>query len=188
MTRTRIGRASNGLPRSPAGTLANAQNKRFKQLGPRRPRSRLFSPRCHPRRAFLKWRRIEADFRCQPGKPSRGAMGQGTSGARGGSCWWLRGWSTAPVAASGSSRARLGTWITPTTGGYSGPSHSHCNRARRSGARNGRPVVNLDDYQDDPARGIYWGPPGLNGEPMRWSRPWFEWRNDPTLLIPDWAG
>jgi len=72
----------------------------------------------------------------------------------------------------------------PCLRGYLGPSHSHCNRAGRAGTRNGRPVVNLDDYQDDPARGIYWGPPGLNGDPMRWSRPWFEWRKDPNLADP----
>ena len=34
-------------------------------------------------------------------------------------------------------------------------------------------------YQDDPERGIYWGPPSdITGRPMRWSRPWHDWRNE----------
>jgi hypothetical protein len=35
-------------------------------------------------------------------------------------------------------------------------------------------------YEDDPEAGIFWGPPSrLGGEPIRWSRRWFDWRNDP---------
>jgi hypothetical protein len=34
--------------------------------------------------------------------------------------------------------------------------------------------------EDDPEAGIYWAPPSKpEGEPRRWSRPWFAWRNDP---------
>jgi hypothetical protein len=33
---------------------------------------------------------------------------------------------------------------------------------------------------DDPERGIFWGPPdGETGEPRRWSRVWWDWRDDP---------
>jgi hypothetical protein len=34
-------------------------------------------------------------------------------------------------------------------------------------------------YEDDPEAGIYWGPKQPNGMMTRWSRPWFDWRNDP---------
>jgi 5-methylcytosine-specific restriction endonuclease McrA len=31
-------------------------------------------------------------------------------------------------------------------------------------------------FEDDPERGIFWGPPGLDGKPIRWSRAWYDWR------------
>jgi HNH endonuclease len=32
-------------------------------------------------------------------------------------------------------------------------------------------------FEDDPERGIYWGPPSeVGGTPRRWSRHWFDWR------------
>jgi 5-methylcytosine-specific restriction endonuclease McrA len=32
-------------------------------------------------------------------------------------------------------------------------------------------------YEDDPERGIFWGPPSEPGAtPRRWSRHWFDWR------------
>jgi 5-methylcytosine-specific restriction endonuclease McrA len=32
-------------------------------------------------------------------------------------------------------------------------------------------------YEDDPERGIFWGPPSEpGGTPRRWSRHWFDWR------------
>jgi hypothetical protein len=34
----------------------------------------------------------------------------------------------------------------------------------------------MEDYEDDPERGIYWGPKQPNGMMTRWSRPWFDWR------------
>lgn len=35
---------------------------------------------------------------------------------------------------------------------------------------------------DDLEAGIHWGPPSKpRGQPMRWSRPWFAWRNDPEI-------
>jgi hypothetical protein len=35
----------------------------------------------------------------------------------------------------------------------------------------------LDRFEDDPARGIYWGPPSEpGGPPRRWSRHWHDWR------------
>ena len=40
--------------------------------------------------------------------------------------------------------------------------------------------MNLDDYQDDPEAGVYWGPPSATtGIPIRWSRVWFDWRSEP---------
>jgi HNH endonuclease len=35
--------------------------------------------------------------------------------------------------------------------------------------------------EDDPENGICWGPAGPNGMHRRWSRPWFEWRDDPAF-------
>lgn len=37
------------------------------------------------------------------------------------------------------------------------------------------------DAVDDPERGIFWGPPDpRTGLCCRWSRMWFDWRNEPT--------
>jgi len=33
-----------------------------------------------------------------------------------------------------------------------------------------------EPFEDDPERGIFWGPPGLDGRPIHWSRHWFDWR------------
>jgi hypothetical protein len=38
------------------------------------------------------------------------------------------------------------------------------------------PILALERFNDDPERGMFWGPPGLDGRPMRWSRHWFDWR------------
>jgi hypothetical protein len=62
---------------------------------------------------------------------------------------------------------------------YSGPEHRYCNRA--AAGRVGRAAqvarrVSLDEYQDDPDGGVFWGPPGVDGVPQRWSRAWFDWR------------
>jgi hypothetical protein len=36
-----------------------------------------------------------------------------------------------------------------------------------------------ESYEDDPENGIFWGPPTQpKGEPIRWSRPWFDWRSE----------
>jgi hypothetical protein len=52
--------------------------------------------------------------------------------------------------------------------------HASCNRAAGAAVAHGR------WYEDDPARGIFWGPPSEpGGMPMRWSRQWYEWR-EPT--------
>lgn len=45
---------------------------------------------------------------------------------------------------------------------------------RRREAANLAPA--LERFEDDPERGIFWGPPGLDGRPTRWSRPWYDWR------------
>jgi hypothetical protein len=57
--------------------------------------------------------------------------------------------------------------------GYLGPSHARCNR--QTADRAGPPA---ETYEDDPERGIYWGPPDVTsgGKPRRWSRPWYDWR------------
>jgi hypothetical protein len=35
----------------------------------------------------------------------------------------------------------------------------------------------LERFDDDPERGIFWGPPSKpGGTPRRWSRHWFDWR------------
>jgi hypothetical protein len=56
---------------------------------------------------------------------------------------------------------------------YLGLSHASCNRAQLSLRRR------YEDYpEDDPERGIFWGPPcELTGQPRRWSRVWFDWRS-----------
>ena len=72
---------------------------------------------------------------------------------------------------------------------YTGPEHRRCNRRAggRAGAaasRRGRPAevaqwrrFALDKrFADDPSAGVFWGPPWSTGEPMRWSRAWFDWR------------
>jgi hypothetical protein len=66
---------------------------------------------------------------------------------------------------------------------YTGPEHAHkrdCpaggNRAtKRHRKRTSRA---LPSYEDDPERGIFWGPPSIDRpyKPIRWSRPWFDWR------------
>jgi hypothetical protein len=34
-------------------------------------------------------------------------------------------------------------------------------------------------FEDDPERGIFWGPPSEpGGTPQRWSRPWYDWRRE----------
>jgi hypothetical protein len=64
--------------------------------------------------------------------------------------------------------------------GYRGVSHSSCNRL--VGARKAtRQTSYRDDSrcQDDPDRGIFWGPGETEDSPPRsWSRAWFEWRYD----------
>jgi hypothetical protein len=60
---------------------------------------------------------------------------------------------------------------------YAGPEHRRCNRATASRTRNGRRVVDLASYpEDDPANGVFWGPPESSGRPRRWSRSWTDWR------------
>jgi hypothetical protein len=63
--------------------------------------------------------------------------------------------------------------------GTTRPSHSSCNR--RAGALKGHQVDYRTDprWQDDPERGVFWGPPSmLDGKPRRWSRPWSDWRSE----------
>jgi HNH endonuclease len=44
-----------------------------------------------------------------------------------------------------------------------------------------------ESYEDDPENGIFWGPKQPNGMMTRWSRPWFDWRNEQSLA-PDSPG
>jgi hypothetical protein len=92
-------------------------------------------------------------------------------------------------------------------GTYNGPTHQRCNRRaggqkraviartkKRTKARTPTYThtpaepVNLDDFKDDPERGIYYGPPQTEGgTPMRWSRHWYDWRADtPANRHPGW--
>lgn len=61
--------------------------------------------------------------------------------------------------------------------------HSRADAARRSQTaaveKPRRDVRDDPRYQDDPSRNLYWGPPDeRTGTPRRWSRPWFDWRNE----------
>lgn len=60
--------------------------------------------------------------------------------------------------------------------------HSRADAARRSQTaaveKPRRDVRDDPRYQDDPERGRYFGPPGRDGIPIPWSRPWFDWRNE----------
>jgi hypothetical protein len=58
---------------------------------------------------------------------------------------------------------------------YTGPEHQKCNRSTASRRRLRHGVC-----VDDPARGVFWGPPDMRGNQRRWSRAWFEWRQ-PTI-------
>jgi|SRR5918995_6567862 hypothetical protein len=65
---------------------------------------------------------------------------------------------------------------------YTGPEHRACNRAagaaQRNRARSTRlPRLQRQLQQDDPANGIYWGPPDESGRQTRWSREWYSWRS-----------
>jgi hypothetical protein len=53
----------------------------------------------------------------------------------------------------------------------------------RAGVEYPSPIPSPSDElpEDDPDRGIFWGPPQIDGTPRRWSRPWFDWRNDPEV-------
>lgn len=69
--------------------------------------------------------------------------------------------------------------------GYLGPSHQSCNvaAANRRRAKRKAPQPQRVDYNDDPSRGIFWGPPSMiDGKPTHWSRPWYDWR-----ALPDYA-
>jgi hypothetical protein len=38
-------------------------------------------------------------------------------------------------------------------------------------------ILAPERFEDDPERGIFWGPPSApGGTPQRWSRPWSDWR------------
>jgi hypothetical protein len=68
---------------------------------------------------------------------------------------------------------------------YAGPEHARCNRATAK-----REQVDLSQYVDDPERGIYWGDPGPDGKPLRWSAPWHrrEWESEEEFerLFSEW--
>jgi len=40
-----------------------------------------------------------------------------------------------------------------------------------------------DSPPDDPEQGVFWGPKQPNGHYTRWSRPWFDWRNEQRVTV-----
>lgn len=71
-------------------------------------------------------------------------------------------------------------------GSPSQPEHASCNRAAGAAVTNelrrareqgwAQPAVLEEVPADDPERGIFYGPPDSAGQPLRWSRAWFDWR------------
>jgi hypothetical protein len=59
-----------------------------------------------------------------------------------------------------------------------GPEHRRCNRGAPSRAHRKFAAVPVDD----PANGVFWGPKTLDGQHVRWSRAWFEWRESDAAL------
>jgi hypothetical protein len=51
--------------------------------------------------------------------------------------------------------------------GYRGVSHPACNRSAPH---------TRETFEDRPDEGVFWGPPGPDGKPRRWSRAWWDWR------------
>jgi hypothetical protein len=58
--------------------------------------------------------------------------------------------------------------------GYRGAAHASCN-VGAANRRRAKSVPPMEAPPDDPARGIYWGPPDEFGV-RRWSRLWYQWR------------
>ena len=84
-----------------------------------------------------------------------------------------RGWGGAvcPLRRDHRAWGRVGSRPPGRRHGVPWPAHASCNRAA------GAALAHERWYEDDPARGIFWGPPSEpGGMPMRWSRPWFDWR------------
>ena len=68
-------------------------------------------------------------------------------------------------------KCRPGSWRQRAAGVYAGAAHAECNRA--AGGR----AAKRETLEDDPAPGIFWGPPSVpDGPSQRWSRAWFDWR------------
>jgi hypothetical protein len=59
---------------------------------------------------------------------------------------------------------------------YLGASHVSCNRA--TSRRKPRPAPFPILQEDDPDNGVFWGPRNSDGYQLRWSRPWYDWRNE----------
>ena len=64
---------------------------------------------------------------------------------------------------------------------YRGVAHRYCNRAAGADLTNAKTAKNAKSKpypEDDPARGVFWGPPDMDGNPRPWSRVWFDWRTE----------
>jgi hypothetical protein len=61
-----------------------------------------------------------------------------------------------------------------------GPEHVSCNVGAPSRLRAGKRASRSWETGpiDDPVRGLFWGPKDENGLHMRWSRAWFDWKNE----------
>jgi hypothetical protein len=93
---------------------------------------------------------------------------------------WARLVATGTVAC-----ARCGELIAPSAvwhldhaddrNSYLGPSHAKCN-LRAAGWKTGGRMASYP--RDDPANGVFWGPPMENGQPRPWSKAWYDWRTE----------
>jgi hypothetical protein len=112
----------------------------------------------------------------------------GTAARYGGAHQRLRA-ALAPAVASGAATcSRCGERVEPgdewdldhlegSSNEYRGVSHQYCNRAAGADLTNAKTAKSKPYPEDDPARGVFWGPPPGEGQPPRpWSQKWYEWR------------
>lgn len=62
--------------------------------------------------------------------------------------------------------------------GWRGVSHQDCNRRAPMQRKQNTYESNPNRWADDPAQGGFYGPPEADGVPIRWSRRWYDWREE----------